>query len=100
MTQHQMTDSSASGQRCLYCGAEYPLYPPILFGCPQCEMEDFKAPLEIVYDYPAGTDWMPSAPLPDITRYARLLPPLAKAVSMGEGGTPLVRYHANIEGDY
>lgn len=85
-----MTRSTAKGQRCLYCQAEFPLYPPILFGCPNCMTEDFKAPLEISYDYPDGTEWMPDAALPGLAAYQAVLPPLLDHVSMGEGGTPLI----------
>jgi threonine synthase len=92
----KMTASTAKGQRCLYCGAEYPLFPPILHGCPQCMTDDFKAPLELTYDYPDNTDWLPSAPLPGLTRYAPILPPLGEHVSMGEGGTPLIACPPNI----
>ncbi|MCC7448794.1 MAG: pyridoxal-phosphate dependent enzyme [Anaerolineae bacterium] len=84
------TPSTANGQRCLYCGATFPLYPPILGGCPNCASDGFLAPIEVTYDYPATADWLPDSPLPGITRYAPLLPPLVDWVSMGEGGTALV----------
>lgn len=87
-----MSESTASGQRCLYCGKTYPLWPPVIGGCPECAGSDFKAPLEITYAYPETADWLPAAPLPGLERYAPLLPPLAEGVSMGEGGTALVRY--------
>jgi threonine synthase len=86
-----MSLSTATGQRCLYCGATYPLYPPVVAGCPACATEDFKAPLELTYDYPATADWLPETALPGLERYAPVLPPLAEGLSMGEGGTPLVR---------
>ncbi|MCL4251548.1 MAG: pyridoxal-phosphate dependent enzyme [Anaerolineae bacterium] len=82
--------STAKGQRCLFCGAEYPLYPPMIGGCEKCATDTFKAPVEVVYDYPASSDWLPDSPLPGIDRYAPLLPPLAEGLSMGEGGTALV----------
>lgn len=84
--------STANGQRCLYCGKKYPLYPPILEGCPNCATKDFKSPLELTYDYPETADWLPEAPLPGLERYAAVLPPMAEGLSMEEGGTPLVRY--------
>ena len=84
------TRSNANGQRCLYCGKTYPLYPPIVAGCPACATEDFKAPLELTYDYPDDLDWFPEAPLPGLARYAPLLPALSKSLSLGEGGTPLI----------
>lgn len=84
--------STARGQKCLYCGAEFPLYPPIVDGCPRCATETFRAPLEVTYDYPERADWLGDAPLPGITRYAAVLPPLAAEISLGEGGTALVPY--------
>ncbi len=61
-------------------------------GCPACATDGFKAPLDIVFDYPEVTDWLPEAPLPGLERYAPVLPPVAQELSMGEGGTPLIRY--------
>lgn len=87
-----MTRSTATGQRCLYCGATYPLYPPLATGCPQCATDDFISALEVTYDYPGDATWLPDHPLPGLTRYAPLLPPLVDRLSMGEGGTPLVEY--------
>lgn len=101
--QHRINtgQSTARGQRCLFCGAEYPLYPPIVAGCPSCAHGDFKAPLEIVYDYPESGDWLPDSPLPGLTRYAPLLPPLADNLSMGEGGTALVQHPPHlVDGDF
>jgi threonine synthase len=87
-----VTVSTANGQRCLYCGKQYPLYPPVLEGCPNCATEEFKSPLELTYDYPSTADWLPEAPLPGLERYAPVLPPISEGLSMAEGGTPLVRY--------
>ena len=84
------THSNANGQRCLFCGKTFPLYPPIVAGCPACATEDFKAPLELTFDYPEDLDWLPEAPLPGIDRYVPLLPPLKRDLSLGEGGTPLI----------
>jgi threonine synthase len=90
--------STATGQKCLFCGAEYPLYPPIVDGCPACATETFRAPLEVIYDYPESADWLPDAPLPGIDRYAPVLPPLADGVSLGEGGTALVPFPGDTDG--
>lgn len=87
-----MSVSRANGQRCLYCGKTYPLYPPILGGCLACATAEFKAPLELTFDYPSSSDWLPQVPLPGLERYAPMLPPIAKGLSMGEGGTPLFHY--------
>jgi threonine synthase len=84
--------TNAKEQRCLYCGATYPLYPPIMGGCPACETDTFKAPLEVTYDYPDGNDWLPDSATPGMAQYAPLLPPLIADLSMGEGGTALVRH--------
>lgn len=89
------TRSTATGQRCLYCGKTYPLYPPVIGGCPACATEFFRAPLELTYDYPETADWLPGVPLPGLTRYAPVLPPLVEWVSMGEGGTPLIPFPAD-----
>jgi threonine synthase len=87
-----MAESTAAGQRCLYCGESYPLYPPLTAGCLACVTEDFKAPLEVTYRYPDEVDWLTElAPLPGLERYAPLLPPLADRLGLGEGGTPIVR---------
>ena len=94
-----MTKSTASGQRCLYCGATYPLYPPLATGCPACATNDFKSSVEVIYDYPDGVAWLPDQPLPGLTRYASLLPPLVDSLSMGEGGTPLVAHPVQELGD-
>lgn len=88
-----LQSSCASGQRCLNCGKVFPLFPPIYGGCPACVSEGFRAPLELTFEYPPQNDWIPQQPLPGLERYAPALPPLAAGVSMGEGGTPLVRYH-------
>lgn len=90
-TQVDRRVSTATGQRCLYCGASYPLYPPLVGGCETCATEQFKAPVEVVYEYDSAGDWLPDSPLPGIDRYAALLPPLAPGLSLGEGGTALVR---------
>jgi len=94
-----MTHSTANGQQCLYCGATYPLYPPLATGCTQCATSDFKAPVEVIYDYPGDAGWLPDTPLPGLNRYAPLLPPLVESLSMGEGGTPLVAHPVTALGD-
>lgn len=72
-------------------GKHFPLYPPMLDGCPETGSEAVQYPLEIAYD---STDCDPElfqqAPLPGLNRWSRLLPPLLEGLSMGEGGTPLI----------
>ncbi len=87
---HLQTPSTAKGQRCLFCGQTFPLYPPVIGGCPHCQTESFKAPLEVMYDYPEDIRDLLQSPLPGLTRYAPLLPPLVESLSMGEGGTALI----------
>ena len=69
----------------------YPLFPPLLAGCPATSTTDLQYPLALDYDtarLPA--DFFDRDPYPGIRRWAELLPPLAPGLSMGEGGTPLV----------
>jgi threonine synthase len=49
-------------------------------------------PLEIDYDYSrVSTEIFRQAPLPGLPRWAPLLPPLAPDLSLGEGGTALIK---------
>lgn len=79
--------------RCIRCGAEYPA-TDVHFGCPVCR-ETVPANLEVVYaDHPldgaALREAWQSRP-PGLWRYAEMLPvPATDAVSLGEGGTPLI----------
>jgi len=83
--------SLATGLQCLSCGEGFPLDPNLFEGCPTCGAEGFQAPLDVVYAYPATVAGLrPNVALPGLARYARLLPPLAEELSLGEGGTPLV----------
>ena len=69
----------------------YPLFPPLLEGCPATSTAELQYPLALDYDYgrlPA--DFFDRDPSHGIRRWAELLPPLAPGLSMGEGGTPLV----------
>lgn len=69
----------------------YPLFPPLVEGCPKTATDDSQFPLAIDYNYQnAPEDIFERAPLPGIERWAELLPPLSPGLSMGEGGTPLV----------
>lgn len=69
----------------------YPLFPPLVAGCPQTSTADLQYPLAIAYDYDAvPADFFRREPGHGIRRWAELLPPLAPGLSMGEGGTPLV----------
>lgn len=86
----EMAISTATGQRCLWCERTYPLYPPLVAGCPACETDEFKSPLEVIYDYPDGTEWLPCSPSSGLCGYMPVMPPLAEWLSLGEGGTPLI----------
>lgn len=84
-------ESLATGLRCLSCGESFPLDPNLFEGCPSCRTDEFQAPLDVIYAYPAnGQGLLPDAALPGLARYGALLPPLMEKLSLGEGGTPLV----------
>ena len=69
----------------------FPLFPPLVEGCPETSTDELQYPLEIAYDY-SGLDRsvFQQEPLPGLDRWAPLLPPLLDGLSMGEGGTPLI----------
>src|SRR5262249_36072840 len=92
-TEDQMTtDSAAIGQRSLGDPSiVFPLYPPLITGCPRTSTAEMQYPLEIDYDYSKiSKSLFAQAPLPGLARWAPLLPPLAPHVSLGEGGTALI----------
>ncbi len=84
--------SAAIGQRSLGDPTlTFPLYPPLLRGCPRTSTADMQYPLEIDFDYAkVSLDIFRQPPLPGLQRWAPLLPPLMPDVSLGEGGTALV----------
>jgi threonine synthase len=84
--------SAATGQRSLGDPSRlFPLYPPLLRGCPSSSGPDMQFPLEIDFDYAKiSKDIFQQAPLPGLQRWAPLLPPLAPDLSLGEGGTALI----------
>ncbi|WP_210245184.1 threonine synthase [Martelella alba] len=88
--------SLAIGQRSLGDPSRlFPLTPVIVDGCPASSGEAMQYPLEIDYDYDAvDRRLFEQAPGPGLDRWAPLLPPLAKGLSMGEGGTPLIAAEA------
>jgi threonine synthase len=85
-------DSAALGQRSLGDPSLlFPLYPPLLRGCPRTSGQDMQFPLEIDFDYARiSAELFRQAPLSGLQRWAPLLPPIAPALSLGEGGTALV----------
>ncbi|HTV90047.1 MAG TPA: pyridoxal-phosphate dependent enzyme [Stellaceae bacterium] len=70
----------------------FPLWPPLLRGCPATSTADMQYPLDIDYDDGRidALRLFADPPLPGLGRWAPLLPPLAPGLSLGEGGTPLV----------
>jgi threonine synthase len=86
------TASAAIGQRSLGDPSLlFPLYPPLLRGCPRTSTPDMQYPLEIDYDYAKiDADLLRRPPLPGLQHWAPLLPPLKPELSLGEGGTALV----------
>lgn len=85
--------STAIGQRSLGDPSLlFPLYPPLLTGCPRTSNPDMQYPLDIDYDYTKVTaDYFRQPPLTGLDRWAAVLPPVDSALSLGEGGTALVR---------
>lgn len=70
---------------------DYPLFPPIVTGCPRTSTEQIQYPLEIAFDYDRVTpDLFDQSSLSNLERWGPLLPPLAPGLSMMEGGTPLI----------
>ncbi len=92
MTYHPASPSLAVAQRSLGDPAgRFPLFPPLVEGCPRSSTADLQYPLALDYDYDRlPADFFRRDPYPGIRRWAELLPPLAPGLSMGEGGTPLV----------
>ncbi|MGO8920442.1 MAG: threonine synthase [Stellaceae bacterium] len=84
--------SAAVGQRSLGDPSRlFPLFPPLLRGCPATSTAEMQYPLEIDYDYGAiAPALLRQPPLPGLERWAPLLPPLLPGLSLGEGGTPLI----------
>jgi threonine synthase len=84
--------SAATAQRSLGDpGLVFPLYPPLVRGCPRTSGTDMQYPLEIDFDYSkVARHLFRQPPLPGLQRWAPLLPPLAPEVSLGEGGTALI----------
>jgi len=84
--------STALGQRSLGDPQHlFPLYPPLLRGCPSSSDADMQYPLEIDYDYErVPLDIFTQPPLPGLERWAPLLPPLMPGLSLREGGTALI----------
>src|SRR5260370_21673190 len=84
--------SAAIGQRSLGDPSLlFPLDPPLVRGCPRTSAAEMQYPLEIDYDYSkVAKDLFRQAPLPGLERWAPLLPPLARNLSLGEGGTALI----------
>jgi threonine synthase len=84
--------SLAICQRSLAPGnKEYPLWPPRTAGDIQLD-NSIPFPLDIKFDLgKASTDLFSRVCTGGLEQWAPLLPPLAPGLSMGEGGTPLIR---------
>ncbi len=87
-----LIDSLAIAQRSLGdMSVTYPLFPPLVEGCPTTSTAELQYPLVVDYDYKrAPAEFFARDPYAGIWRWGELLPPLAPGLSMGEGGTPLV----------
>jgi len=88
----ELIDSLATTQRSLGdMSVTYPLFPPLVEGCPATSAAELQYPLVVDYDYKrTPTDFFARDPYAGVWRWGELLPPLAPGLSMGEGGTPLV----------
>ena len=88
----ELIDSLATTQRSLGdMSVTYPLFPPLVEGCPATSTAELQYPLVVDYDYKrTPTDFFARDPYAGVWRWGELLPPLAPGLSMGEGGTPLV----------
>jgi len=77
---------------CLVCGAQFDL-GPLFAGCPQCARQNRKAALEVRYEYQKVDLLSANLTAPGIWRWRALLPRVSEenAVSLHEGGTPLVK---------
>jgi threonine synthase len=87
-----MTNSLADGQRSLGDpDVTFPLWPPLVEGCPETSTDEVQYPVEIAYDYDAVDPALfDQPPLPGMHRWQPLLPPLDPGLDLGAGGTPLV----------
>jgi threonine synthase len=85
--------------QCSGCGTRFE-FGPLLEGCTACETEPRRAPLEVGFDLKAAGRALDrrtiEAARGSIWRFGPLLPlrDPERAVSLGEGGTPLVRVTA------
>ena len=88
----ELIDFLAIAQRSLGdMSVTYPLFPPLVEGCPATSAAELQYPLVVDYDYKrTPTDFFARDPYAGVWRWGELLPPLAPGLSMGEGGTPLV----------
>jgi threonine synthase len=88
----QAARSSAIGQRSMGDPTRlFPLFPPLLEGCPATSTAAMQYPLEIDYDYArVPAELLRQPPLAGLERWAPLLPPVKPGLSLGEGGTPLL----------
>ena len=69
----------------------FPLFPPLVAGCPATTTDKMQYPLDIAFDYArVAPALFGQTPLPGLERWAPLLPPLAPGLSLGEGGTTLI----------
>lgn len=87
-----MTHSQADGQRSLAdADVTYPLWPPLVAGCPETSTDEVQYPVEVTYDYDAVDRTLFDQPsLPGMGRWQPLLPPLDPGLDLGAGGTPLL----------
>lgn len=88
----RLSRSLAVAQRSLGDPAlDSPLWPPLTEGCPRTSTPEVSYPLEVAYDYGrCDPGLFDGPPAPGLGRWEPLLPPLAPALDLGEGATPLI----------
>ncbi|SEE67869.1 threonine synthase [Jiangella alba] len=101
-----LSPSVATGQRAVHDhDLSYPLWPPLVAGCPRSSTETMAYPLEVAYDYaalaPGVVDGLfgRSAVPADASAWAPLLPPLHPGLVRGIGGTSLLDASALFDTD-
>ncbi|WP_439677692.1 threonine synthase [Embleya sp. MST-111070] len=70
---------------------EFPLWPPLVSGCPVTSTDEVAYPVEVDYAYDRVRPelFAPGGPRAGLARWAPLLPPLLGS-GLGEGDTPLI----------
>ena len=84
---------------CPACSARFDI-GPMFHGCPACQAKGKTAPLEVAYALQARRPDSSGHAVPGLWRWRSLFPPTREesALSLQEGGTPLLRVRSGREG--